>query len=222
VLATGGWSIRGLVKDTLYRLPVIRFSRDGKYLGRIAQLSLKHEAFQAPAGDAMIQGVQPFNDSPILAASADGSRFVIIHREGTGSTPSIRVTSFDAGGDTLFDRSYPITPHRLSAGTVDSVLDQLGPPFDTIDRKVLYRPDWIPPVSDVEVGRDGTVWLRREAPLDRSAVRWDVIGPDGARAGSVTLPAHLRVAEAERNRIWTVQPDSNDVPVIAVYRVSPR
>lgn len=222
ILATGDWSITSLVHDTLNMLPVVRFSRAGRFLGTIAQLSLKHEAFQAATGGGMIQGVQPFSDSPILAAAADGSRFAIVHRDATGNKPTIRISSFSAAGDTLFDHSYPITPHRVSAATVDSVLAQLGPPFDTIDRSILYRPDWVPPVSDVEAGRDGTVWLRREAPPDGGDVRWDVTAPDGAPAGSVTLPAKLRIVEAERNRIWTVQPDSNDVPVVAVYQVNPR
>gem|GEM_PF-629420 len=53
--------------------------------------------------------------------------------------------------------------------------------------KPFFLSPWLPPVTDVHVGTDGSAWLRREDVPGTSVVRWEILGPDGERVGVVDV-----------------------------------
>jgi hypothetical protein len=55
-----------------------------------------------------------------------------------------------------------------------------------------------PPLADLRVLRDGTVWIRPTPPAGATSARWDVFSRDGQRVGQVLLPHTARVWDGER------------------------
>jgi hypothetical protein len=74
----------------------------------------------------------------------------------------------------------------------------------------FYRPPALPPVSSLLLGRDGSVWLRRENTGAKESAWW-VLDVDGALYGSVAFPANASLLAAERGRVWAMVFDSLDV-----------
>ena len=70
------------------------------------------------------------------------------------------------------------------------------------------------------LGRDGSVWLRRE--LDEGpTMDWWVLDADGSTRGVVALPAKLRALTADRSTVWGAIEDDLDVSYLVRYDVVP-
>ncbi len=85
-------------------------------------------------------------------------------------------------------------------------------------RNALYQPDYVPPVTDVVMGRDATLWIRREV-FPGDSIAWNVLDELGNTVGLLTLPKRLRVRQAQRDFVWAVALDELDVPYVVRYRV---
>ena len=81
----------------------------------------------------------------------------------------------------------------------------------------LYVPEHQPPVTGAVIGRDGVLWVRREHE-NGPAVTWDVLSGDGVRIMSMRLPREFSALRGERDAIWGVERDANDLPRIVRYR----
>ena len=81
----------------------------------------------------------------------------------------------------------------------------------------LRVPEFYPPIRDLVVGNDGTLWLSRW-PVGRTR-SWLVLDERGNRRGRVELPATLRVHAASTTQVWGTQPDRDGIPSIVRYRV---
>jgi hypothetical protein len=69
------------------------------------------------------------------------------------------------------------------------------------------------------LGRDGTIWLRREE-LRQDSIEWQVLDSAGGKLATLALPASFSVMRAQRDRIWGIELDSLDVPYVRVYEIS--
>ena len=76
-----------------------------------------------------------------------------------------------------------------------------------------------PPVTELHIGHDGSIWLRREMTVG-AASDWLVLSPEGEVVGTVALPANLKILAAEQGRLWGVETDELDVPYIVRYGVA--
>ncbi len=85
-------------------------------------------------------------------------------------------------------------------------------------RDVLYQPDFLPPVTGAVIGRDGTVWIKRES-IPGDSIAWNVIDELGNMVGVLTLPKNLRVRQVQRDLVWAVELDEFDVPYVVRFRV---
>lgn len=178
---------------------------------------------------------QPFDDIDLYATSPMAPEYVRVQRAvgaGGGAVPTFRVARVTFDGDTLWDRAYPYEPVPIDPAIPDSLVDgfaaglnQAGFPgaptparAAELARAALYVPAHYPPVTRAVVGRDGTIWLRREA-ADPQSAEWLVLDSDGEPIGRVTLPARTTVAVAERDRFWGWELDDLDVPYVVRYAV---
>jgi hypothetical protein len=172
----------------------------------------------------------PWSDAPLWMNSPDGMSIIVVERPVASSAASseFRVLRIGLSGDTLLRRSIAYTPRPMPQSERDSVVRALAGgiirnPFQTGSRSEIESdirrnvtaPPFRPPVDDLVVGRDGTIWLRR-APA-AAAAEWLVLGPAGGELGVVRLPAGLRVFGADRQRVWGVVRDALDVPFVHVY-----
>jgi hypothetical protein len=175
---------------------------------------------------------EPFRDDPLLAQDRDGRVVYLLLRRTSAEGPHrFRLIGLSiATGDTVLDRSYTYTPKPLTRALLDAKIDELErdlrrnmPAMSpvSIDRQEaqeeIYRPFHLPTVERVLVGRDGTLWLRRETtgPL----ASYTVLSPKGDPLGTVRLPAAVKIVEATARRVWVITKDADDVESVTWYRV---
>ena len=180
---------------------------------------------------------QPFSAAEMVVVSEHRPEVVIVERPiaTDAARGEFRVTKRTLAGDTVYSRAFRYVPTRLPAALPDSLAAEFAkrpsslPPSmaatwpaagraEELARASLFVPEFFPPVTDVVVGRDGTVWLQRDGAGGESRDWW-VIDERGRAIASVRLPAGLRVLAAERERVWGTETDEMDVPYIVRYEL---
>jgi hypothetical protein len=195
--------------------PGVSLLRDGH-----ARVQVQSARVRAPSGESL------------LAVAPDGNSFFVVDRPvpSTRGTASFRVTKIRPRGDTTYSRLFRAPAVAVTPASADSLVDAevrrqaptlrgTGLPIRTAIREALALPRFQPTVTAAVAGRDGTVWLRREA-LGRDTVEWTVLNPAGHLQARVELPTRVRIYEAELGRIWGVELDDLDVPWIVRYTVT--
>ncbi|MBP6772333.1 MAG: hypothetical protein KA154_04990 [Gemmatimonadaceae bacterium] len=76
-----------------------------------------------------------------------------------------------------------------------------------------------PPLADLRVLRDGTVWIRPTPPAGATSARWDVFSRDGQRVGQVLLPHTARVWDGERGWVLVSEQGEDEVQTFVRYGV---
>ena len=215
--------------------PLVRFTARGEPINVIAQIERLHEFAQMTSGTSVTFMPQPFRDTPLWDVTPDGSNLVIVTRiaAASGRRASFSIRKFHYSGRTIFAKTYRYTPRPLPADAEKKAVDEHvsglasarirtssnGDVRKAI-REALYLPRYMPPVTSMVLGRDGTIWLRREE-TGRSTVSWNVLGPDGRVVARVDLPAKLDVRYADRNQVWGIELDELDVPTLVRLKVIP-
>ena len=184
---------------------------------------------------------------PVVAV-ADGSAVVFIGEVRPGDEPpTFDLLRVGIGGDTLLHRAVPYVPlpvtrdertlmrERFAAGRAgDFTPERLRPPWGLQDaerrrriaREAITFPETHPPVRRILAGRDGSIWLLREA-WPRPANVWEVYDAGGNREGSVRIgdpssgDADYRpyVFQASRTELWAQTRSELDVPHVIRYEV---
>lgn len=207
--------------------------REGGGLAEITMLAVGGRSKRIRGDRTAMTFRLPVTSYDLWEPAPDGSSLVVVRRPVAGDSERarFRVERFHGDGRLLGRREYSYPPRRIEAAARDSIEDiALG----AVRRNPLGRdaglermlldslaiPPYEPPVTDLVVGRDGTIWLRREV-LGRSTARWLVLDEDGRMTASVELPVGLDVLQAQRNAVWGVVEDELDVPYLVRYRIGP-
>lgn len=179
---------------------------------------------------------QPFSDTDLVLLSERAPEVVRVERPAaSGPEPDgFRVTRLTFDGDTLVSRSYVYSPKPIDDALVERLVESVGESFENIPpqisgaptparameiaREALYRPDYHPPVTDAVLGRDGTIWLRRE-DVGRDSVDWNILAPDGEPIGVLTAAKRLNVLAVDRWTVWGMERGEMDVPYVVRYGV---
>lgn len=183
-----------------------------------------YRVLNVPVGEMTKTGPQPFDDGGLWAFSSDGSTFAFVERTVGSRTYQVTVAGWQ--GDTLLHKSYPYTPVRLPRDVVEKEARfRHHPPNDPPEllraiRKALFTPRYAPTVSRVAVGRDGSVWLRRE-DVGGETIRWTVLESTGDPRMEVVLPRDFGVLEASETAVLGFLRDSDHVPSIVRFRLIP-
>lgn len=168
----------------------------------------------------------PFAPEPIYEASIDGRYSVLVEvtRERRRSG-AFGVTLFGTSGDTIYSREYPYRPLAVPRGVRDSVIAAVAGPWERVDPDLFaayrrrsgdYRT--YPPVEDVVVGRDGSVWLRL-VPREEGTP-YLVIDPSGEPLGEIVVPARLRLEVADYPHAWGLLADDDELDSIVRVRIA--
>lgn len=214
--------------DNPQPLPELRFSRAGRVADTVAVLPTGHTSLVVRRGGRPpVIGPQPFRDDPLIAAAPDGSALVIVRRPAAllANDAAFTVTRLTPRGDTVYSHNFRYRPRPISRRMADSVVASVVRGMDRFGgedlrravRDALYIPAHLPPIEDVIVGRDGTVWLRRES--SGRTTLWNVLGRDGTLTAIVEVPSAARLFQAQLNRAWGVEHDEADVPYVVRYRL---
>lgn len=219
LLVEGQHSVSDLVAGLSPLVPFGRADPQGRSFRLIGRRDLTGTTFSATGSDGGVVGLQPFAPSPFLVASADGSRFAHVVPDNRPPGRAL-ITVYRADGRVGYERSHPFEPLRLTSERFDSALERLGPPFTTLPERTIHRPEYLPPVSGVQFGPEGTLWLSIDPPvLRRDRSRWVILDPDGAITDTVELPAGHRLLYAGSGWYWADVTDSLGIPELRQYPV---
>jgi hypothetical protein len=216
-------------------VPMVRFTARGEPIGLLARREDRNEFGVISEGTSRTYFPQPFTDTPLTAVSPDGSTVIIVRRN-AATRPDSTVFSVQRlrySGRVTLSRNYQYRPQPLTRERVERAVDEhvggLGetrirtPEAAVLRRQIrqnLYRPHFLPPVTELVLGRDGTIWLRRE-DLGREMAWWHVLDASGRMIARAWVPAGVRVAYADRTQVWAVEKDELDVPTLVKYRIVP-
>lgn len=183
--------------------------------------------FLAMYGDGRsLVGGMPLTQTPLTEPFPDGSGFVVVGRMAArrADSTSFTVKRYSADGTVAWTADVQYTPVSTD-GFLDAWLAQrdslyglMPPDMGQAFRKALAVPPCFPPASEVVAGKDGTVWVRREALL-KDSIRWDVFDPRGRRMATLLTSASTRILAASAAETWAVVTDSLDVPFLVRYAV---
>jgi len=200
----------------------------------LALLPARNEMMQLQLGPAaVITRGHPFAEHTLWDLTPGGDGVVLVERaRARGSREgSFHLTRVDLQGDTVFHRTYRYTPRPVPEGVVEELTEGVLSGVRRVGREVypagraarilgeaLEPSAALPPVTDLVVGRDGSLWLRREE-TGGPYVRWHVLDADARPLGRLDLPAHLEVLSADRETLLGTMPGEYDVPLLVRYRV---
>jgi hypothetical protein len=204
---------------------ILSVGRDARVRDTIVVAPTKHTLFVVADGPTMNFGAQPFADAPIIVGSSGASRLFVVGREvsGTSQRAEIRVVALRPSGDTLWMRSFPYSPRRVSRDVSDSVLGRIhedlrrsGATLEDV-KGVLFLPRFRPPVTAAFATADGSLWLRREE--DQSMVEYWIISPDGRHEGTVRVRRESKLVASEMGKVWASEVNEDEVPTVVRYRM---
>ena len=186
---------------------------------------------ETPGGSTVMLAHQPFDDSTLLQAAPDGSAVVLVERPAPERPEEavLLVTKLRAEGDTVYRRPVRTRAVRVTERAVEAAIslpegplvDRYPSPAQALRalREAVFVPVFHPPVTDLAVGRDGSVWLRREDTGDPS-VPWTVLDPRGELLAEVEAPAALRIFQVDGSVVWGVETDELGVPTVVKLRIT--
>ena len=234
------WSDQ-VADGTITRALNVRLDSSGRVADTIIEYSIANTSWRLhdPSNPRGVRSFreQPFSDADVVVVSEHRPEVVIVERP-IASDPArgtFRITKRELDGDTLYSRSFTYAPTPLPPSRPDSLAAAFAmrpaslPPSmaaswptparaEELARSSLFVPPFFPPVGNLVVGRDGTVWIQREDAGGETR-EWWVIDGTGRAVAAVHLPANLRMLAADRDRIWGMETDELDVPYIVRYEL---
>ena len=203
---------------------VIRFDARGSLRDTVAVLVGRGDALKL--GRTSRGGVRftvlPESYRSLFAPNADGSGFVVVHREAatTAEPHTFRVIRFDARADTAWVRDIPYNPIPVTSEWRSRHLEERR----DLEARLLhvleraYRTlEFFPPVRAVRVGADGTTWVLVRTGVDSS--EWEVLDPSGHSVARVKPPPRGRMRWAGTDALWFVEEDELDIPYLVQYAI---
>ena len=232
VVGRANVGIMRIANGEVTREPLLRSHGADEAMDTVAWLSTRNQVIYAQlAPGRVLTGPQMLGDAPLWRAAPSGSGLVVVEREAAedGESATFSVTRYRADGSRLFRRDYRYRPLPVSPALIDSLVERhLQPPpgrsfpnraaAERGIRRALYQPRHRPPVSEVLVGTDESIWLRREE-LERGRAAWQVLAPDGLVRAMVSVPRGVRLLAVSENFVWGTAEDELDVPYLVRYRI---
>jgi hypothetical protein len=217
---------------------LVRTSLDGTVLqGLEIFIEDPHEfTVRNPYGE-LVRAPFPFAEEPLIAATPDGAEVVFVERYGADrpGVATYSIARFDVATGKRTASRHEYLPAAITPAAVDSILNGIidGPTtkfgarflegFESPTaaraaiREALDVPAYHPPVTDIVVGADRTVWLR-----DRVTGSWLAHAANGRIAGRITLPAGSRLVHGDDVTLWAAADLPGGTPraqTITRYRI---
>lgn len=170
-------------------------------------------------------GSYPFAIDPIYEIADDASRSVLVQVSfDDPEAPLLEVTAFDAAGDTIYVRSYPMQGEVIPPAVRDSAINagasRLPSSAAREYRKGAFVPPIYPPIKRVAIADNGAVWVwERTQSGDKE--NYFIIDPEGSPFGRVTFPRGTQVEVIRGQKVWAIVRDELDVQSVGRFVISP-
>jgi hypothetical protein len=203
-----------LNKDGVY----VRVSPEGTY----RHLLLAYSVFGEQCKWEHVLDI-PQCPPPLRDFADDGGTLVTLETSVAGpDRNNYRVSLMRITGDTLFSRRYAFVGMPISKRVVDSIRARMLSQATAAELRSAIRtvpfPSVYPPVKQLRVGRDGTTWIGLRPTAEGRP--WIILDATGNKIGEVLLPPAVVLWVADRNTIWGVEWDADDMPSIVRYQIS--
>lgn len=176
-----------------------------------------------------VSGGRPLAGQSVVAVDPAGRTIAVVHQypPERPDSASFRVRKLGADGSVSFARNYRFTPVLVPPGMEDTIVSTFAqqmprrgavPRLEERLREALQVPRFQPPITNVRVAVDGSMWLRREA-LGADRVRWLVLDLAGDPVGQLLLPRSQQIHHIDGDTVWGVELDALDVPYAVRYRI---
>lgn len=226
VLARSG-STRPGESDSIPNVPLVRTTRRGEVLDTVFYHSQYGRLLSIENSSSKLLAPHPFSDAPLYHLAPEGDWLVVLNRRVTShSRPHYSLVRLDVTGDTVFAKKIPYQPVTLSAETIDAwIADFLGKLAGRGSqsarsiREALHAPAYWPPVDQLVVGTDGSIWCR-ERTEERTHSRWRVLDSQGTTEAMVRMPLGFELLYTDGVRLWGVVYDELGVPTVQRYALA--
>lgn len=205
---------------------IIIMAANGSVERRVAAAQNSSTVAPSVPGGQRVVFTVPFLSTTHVAASANGDRVAIA--TSSSRSPSggeYTVTVVRASGDTVFSITRAYASAAVTKAMADSQMsvrarqaergggtDQLGSVRERI-------PPSLPAFSSMEVGFDGSIWLRRYA-AGGTPPEFIVFSATGEALGELRFnKAGIALHRATRSTIWTTETDADGFFSVVRYRV---
>jgi hypothetical protein len=180
----------------------------------------------AVLGPEPLLGEQPFGDHPLYRVDPNGRHVTLVQREHQIAAwmTVYRVTRIGLDGDTLFHVERRATMRPVTDATFDATVAEFAARPGTraafpapaaareaLVRGMLRRSVYHAPVSDVQVGLDGTTWLRWPDTRD-GPVRFEVLDARGEPLYTFEADRRMEILTAHGDSVWALIRGQGDDP----------
>lgn len=210
-------------------LTIIRTAEGGTQGEAVAELRESYPfRLVIDHAEGRTHGSPLFSDFPLQSTDAWGARTAIVDRPfGEPPEGTIRLTTLEPSGDTVFSREYLVDVEPLTDQQWESRLSEALAAVDRPDRpygaheveEASLRPRHWPSATRVVVGRDGHAWIGLAELPDRVERDWAVIDENGVPLYRVALPKGFRAFTASGDLVWGVWRDEFGIPHVQRYRM---
>jgi hypothetical protein len=216
----------------VYSVRYFRTDRKGRKLEQIASFDwMPTFGRHGRPGFTMVvtdRGTEAVRSSPhpippfsLLVAAETGGYLTRLDRQPAddGKNGVYVLTRWSDAGQVTWTKKIEYVPQPVTESILDSLANEYSKDPQRRARflKALNARKFLPPVREMVVGQDGSIYLQREG--GSSTAKWDVIGPDGAVVGSIVLPNNTIVLAATLERIWVREGEEGEYK-IARYSIA--
>lgn len=229
VLGVTSATAEDLASRVVTSLPVLRFDRSGVVRDTLVDIPVEKSLIAwRPSGGGAALLAEPTPDRAWWLVEDQGSAVAIVRAvaDESDETGAIRIARSRASTVEVAEIQFArvAAPDGYFERVVQRELGRI--PEDAIDvrtevraalQRYGHRPRFVPAVSNVARGVDGTLWIRREDQL-ADTVEWLIL--DGySLVARTELPSSYRVARASRSTIWAVvHGDFGETAVVTLVR----
>jgi len=172
-----------------------------------------------------------FDRSTLVAVGGQGSWFAVARREDCATAARFAVARMSLQGDTLWETTIDCPRVAVPRGFVDSVVAvnrdravsalSIAPGYaESQIRPSLGNPQWFTAVRAIQVGNDGSIWIRPTRAAGDNAEVWvRADAPANAPLHFALAPRAQLKGIVDASRIWVMELDEDDLPTLMRYRV---
>lgn len=228
IVAPYGVNAGGGKPDPGLKTSVVWLDADGKAIGTLLERPRSAGLLYLSTGGTAV--FQPYSDFPLWDVDDAGSFVGVVYRDAAkeSSEGVFRIRLREASGATVYDRKYSYSPVRVSSQLTDSLVKDFAmeiPPharganLEEDIRSGLYLPPFHPTVTNIAVGVDGNVFVRRE-DQGGPTVPWSIFDSGGDPVANFLAPTSLRIFHAMGDMIIGTETDDLDVQYLVRYRIA--
>lgn len=214
------------------RVPLLKVDADGRIVDTLAWEETTTTVLTMERRQRTHTIWSPFDENKKTVVTSKGNIVEASVRErstGSRATNAIRVWTIDSMGDTAWTREYGFRPVRATREMSKSLVEEAAvfsddperrPSAETFHDELARKraiEDDLPAFSDLHVGQDDAIWLRRDVDLTSS--EYAVLDMLGNVKGTVQLPRRHRVAASRGDVVYAVAEGELGVPVMFRYSI---